>query len=137
MCPFWSECGIPGAGRCAKSRYGGKPSLGTCYLACEEMWEGKEKEAKSLRVPSLIEPIPRAEWPLWAKTLALLATPADKGVGDTIARTIGPVGGDAFKAWYKRLTGKDCGCGERQDALNQRYPYASSRRDEAEEANGN
>jgi len=54
--------------------------------------------------------------------LKLLAKPEDKGAGDIIARVIGPIGGDAFKVWYKKLFGVDCGCGNRQDILNQRWP---------------
>lgn len=54
-----------------------------------------------------------------------MAAPEDRGVGDTIARVIGPMGGDAFKRWYKRITGEDCGCGDRQAWLNQRYPYSN------------
>ena len=36
---------------------------------------------------------------------------------------VGPLGGDAFKKWYKAFTGKDCGCGDRQHNFNQQYPY--------------
>jgi hypothetical protein len=37
--------------------------------------------------PKKIAPIPRAEWPLTIKALALLATSKDKGIGDLIARS--------------------------------------------------
>ena len=73
--------------------------------------------------PSPIAPIPKNDWPIWAKTLALAKLAEDKGIGDTIARTIGPVGGNAFKVWFKKLTGKDCGCSERQELLNSKYAY--------------
>jgi len=68
-------------------------------------------------------PVSRDEWPLWAKTIARLAASEDRGVGDTIARTIGPVGGDAFKEWYAALTGHPCGCDVRQERLNTLYAY--------------
>lgn len=61
-------------------------------------------------------------WPMVLIPLKLLAKEGDSGAGDIIARTIGPVGGDAFKKWYKALFGKDCGCGNRQEALNRRWP---------------
>jgi len=64
-----------------------------------------------------------AEWPAWAKAIARLKAHPDVGVGDTIARVIGPVGGDAYKVWFKRLFGKSCGCHERQADLNRSYPY--------------
>jgi hypothetical protein len=67
--------------------------------------------------------VPRASWPLGVALVALLAREGDRGIGDTVARVIGPIGGDAFKAWYRRATGHDCGCGERQEALNATYPY--------------
>jgi len=68
-------------------------------------------------------PIPFEDWPAWAKGLKLISTKEDKGIGDTIARTIGPLGGDAFKTWFPKITGKSCGCNERQETLNKRYPY--------------
>jgi hypothetical protein len=66
--------------------------------------------------------VPRAEWPLWAKGLALLAKPKDVGLGDVIARVVGPFGGDAFKAWHKAAFGRDCGCQKRQGAWNALWP---------------
>jgi len=68
-------------------------------------------------------PASPADWPFWATSIARIKSPADTGVGDTIARVVGPVGGEAYKAWFKRLFGKSCGCQERQDELNRRFPY--------------
>lgn len=68
-------------------------------------------------------PAPELAWPLWARLVRKLAAPGDVGVGDTIARAIGPLGGDAWKAWYRRATGHSCGCEERQEVLNQLYSY--------------
>jgi len=68
--------------------------------------------------------VPRDQWPLWARLASALAKDGDKGIGDTIARTIGPVGGDAFKAWYQKVVGQDCGCGDRAAWLSARFPYA-------------
>ena len=58
-----------------------------------------------------------------ARALRLMKTPADQGVGDTIARVIGPIGGDAYKAWFLETFGRSCGCAERQADLNQKFPY--------------
>ena len=63
------------------------------------------------------------EWPIWAKTVSLARSEKDKGVGDTIARTIGIVGGHKYREWFKRITGRECGCRERQDNLNKLFPY--------------
>ncbi len=68
------------------------------------------------------QPIPRKEWPFWAKALAMTAKPEDKGVGDVVARTIGAENSEAFKKWYKATTGKDCGCTGRQNLWNIKYP---------------
>lgn len=40
------------------------------------------------------------------------------GLGDKVAHALDKVGGKQFKAAYKKVTGKDCGCGRRQKALN-------------------
>ena len=61
-------------------------------------------------------------WPPILLPLKMFRKPGDRGAGDIIARVIGPIGGDAFKTWYRRLFGQDCGCGNRQEALNQRWP---------------
>lgn len=62
------------------------------------------------------------EWPLFLRPVKLLARDGDKGLGDIIARTIGPIGGDKYKAWYLRTFGRPCGCEIRQEDLNARYP---------------
>ena len=58
--------------------------------------------------------------------LKLVAIHSDRGAGDIIARVIGPIGGTAFKKWYKTLFGKDCGCGTRQEKLNARWPIVQT-----------
>lgn len=67
--------------------------------------------------------VPRERWPRRVRLLARFAKPRERGVGDTLARLLGKVGGEVWKGWYQRLTGKDCGCGDRQGRLNERYPY--------------
>lgn len=75
-----------------------------------KMFSGPKFETKS-------EP-----WPVLLLPLKAIAKEGDTGAGDIIARTIGPIGGEAFKVWYKKIFGKDCGCGGRQDYLNKRWP---------------
>lgn len=62
------------------------------------------------------------QWPLWARGVRLNAKPPDRGVGDTIERTVGRVGGRLFKKWSNAV-GFNCGCIARRDKLNRQYPY--------------
>jgi hypothetical protein len=71
----------------------------------------------------VVEAVPKAQWPFGIAAVAMFARPGDRGIGDTVARTIGPIGGDLFKEWWKKITGTDCGCGGRQEHLNAAYPY--------------
>ncbi len=34
-CEHWKECGVNGGGCCLLNKYGGKPSWGTCRVACK------------------------------------------------------------------------------------------------------
>ena len=67
---------------------------------------------------------PGTSWPLALAPLKLLAKPGERGLGDIIARLIGPIGGDAYKAWYQKTFGHACGCADRQAGLNARFPLA-------------
>ncbi len=69
-----------------------------------------------------IQPIPREDWPLWAKGLAMMSKPEDKGIGDVARRMIGEENSEAFKKWFRATTGKDCGCTGRQKLWNAQYP---------------
>ena len=68
------------------------------------------------------QPIQPEPWPLLAQPLKYMAHPGDRGLGDIVARVIGPIGGDLYKAWFKKVFNRSCGCTERQDQLNLRYP---------------
>jgi hypothetical protein len=70
---------------------------------------------------------PAKEWPLILKPLKLLAKPEDRGLGDIIARKIGPIGGEKYKRWYEKTFGKSCGCDIRQEVWNERYPLPSKK----------
>lgn len=54
--------------------------------------------------------------------LKLLAKEGDKGLGSIVERIVGPIGGEAFKVWYKRIFGKPCGCQERKEDWDLSYP---------------
>jgi hypothetical protein len=62
-------------------------------------------------------------WPPWALVIKVLRAEPDMGVGDTVARIIGPIGGDAFKTWYKATFGVACNCATRQAEWNALYRY--------------
>jgi hypothetical protein len=62
------------------------------------------------------------EWPIFLKPFLLMAKPEDRGLGDILARAIGPMGGDAFKKWHREFTGHDCKCELRQEGLNLQFP---------------
>jgi hypothetical protein len=66
---------------------------------------------------------PASEWPVWAKLISHTKTNADVGVGDTVLRLIGEPSSAQFKAWYRGLFGRDCGCTTRQSLWNTIYPY--------------
>ena len=72
------------------------------------------------------EPILPEAWPIWAQPMKLLAKDGDKGLGDIIARVVGTIGGDAYKAWHLKTFGHPCGCSERQESLNQKYPLTTA-----------
>ena len=64
-----------------------------------------------------------APWPIWARPFRLLSRSGDRGLGDTITRIVGPIGGDAFKAWHLAMFGVPCGCEGRQESLNREFPF--------------
>ena len=68
--------------------------------------------------------VPFDQWPRWAKRLKRKAIAGEIGVGDTVKRKLTRFGGEAYKRWYKKITGHECPCTERQGWLNAKYPYA-------------
>jgi len=45
------------------------------------------------------------------------------GLGDTVAKITHATGLDKLSELYTQITGKPCGCKERQEALNKLFPY--------------
>lgn len=73
--------------------------------------------------PNRTAEVPREEWPLWAKGFALVKIDSDKGVGDTIERVVGSLGGEAVKRWHESIFGHPCNCTIRKAQFNLLYPY--------------
>jgi hypothetical protein len=44
-------------------------------------------------------------------------------VGDTLERVLRHKGGALFKAVVRKLTGRECGCADRQADMNRDYRY--------------
>lgn len=63
------------------------------------------------------------EWPVAARLVARLRARGDRGVGDTIARSLDKLGAKAMKRLYRIIMGADCGCADRQARLNERFRY--------------
>lgn len=78
---------------------------------------------KSPAAPKIQPRWPMNPFGIAMRALKLMRTPEDTGAGDTLARVVGPIGGDAYKAWFKETFGKTCGCAERQEQLNAQFPY--------------
>ena len=49
-----------------------------------------------------------------------------KGLGDSVAALTRALGVDKLAAKYEKVTGKPCGCKERQEKLNKMFPYKHS-----------
>lgn len=113
-CKHWTDCGVMGGGCCALGAFGGKPSLGICRQC------GGNPVQVTVSAPSHIAP-ESSEWPWWAKALKKRAQAGEKGIGDTLARKFGSTG-EAFKKVMECI-GIQCGCQQRQEWLNARYPY--------------
>lgn len=46
-----------------------------------------------------------------------------RGLGDTVAKITHATRLDQLAVLYTKITGKDCGCSSRQEALNKLFPY--------------
>lgn len=46
-----------------------------------------------------------------------------KGLGDTAAKIFKSIGADKIAKTYEKMTGKSCGCANRQVKLNEMFPY--------------
>jgi hypothetical protein len=121
-CPQFSPRANPKAdgGNCAKNLYGGKPSFGICLHVCE--FGPRLTPPK----PEPVNPLPRAEWPIFITKIASYLKGDDKGVGDSVRRAADALGHKVVVAGL-RACGIKCSCDERLDSvvayLNARFPY--------------
>jgi hypothetical protein len=49
-----------------------------------------------------------------------------KGLGDTIEKITAATGIKTVVEAVSKVTGKECGCSKRKDALNRAFPYQSN-----------
>lgn len=61
---------------------------------------------------------PPVEYPQFA-----IVTEQSRGLGDTVAKITHATGLVKLAELYTQITGKDCGCKSRQEALNKLFPY--------------
>lgn len=83
-------------------------------------------EAPRPAAKAVTQAVPQGQWPLAVKAVAAQRRPGEIGVGDTLKRLIDVTSlnfANLFAAAYKKLVGRECGCGDRQAKLNQMYPY--------------
>ena len=50
-----------------------------------------------------------------------------KGLGDTVEKFTKATGIKKVVQTVSKVTGKDCGCGERKDTLNRIFPYKQNK----------
>lgn len=91
--------------------------------------EETEIESKKQRDSIINEyrPLLYYEWPRIAKWISKAGKRSDIGLGDTVERIAGAVGGELYKKYYKKLMKEDCGCEGRKAILNTRFPYTVSK----------
>lgn len=54
-------------------------------------------------------------------------TQPSKGLGDTIEKITTATGIKKVVETVAKVTGKDCGCGKRRDALNRAFPFENKK----------
>lgn len=50
-----------------------------------------------------------------------------RGLGDTVETVAKATGMDKVAKAYEKVTGKDCGCNERKEFLNKKFPYINEK----------
>ena len=73
--------------------------------------------------PTRLRIEPADQWPTWANAVAKFRRKTDTGLGDTLQALIGDARSAKFKAWFTRKFGVSCGCSERRNWLNRKFPY--------------
>ncbi len=126
-----SGIGLPCLADKNQRSFGSLAKAGRCPLGKFTDPDGSTAGHSSLRgvtapsSPQTKRAVPSPLLPLAARIISKMAIPTDAGVGDTLARLIGSAGGEPYKRWFRKITGRDCGCTNRQAWLNARFPYQS------------
>lgn len=89
-------------------------------------WDALPKAGESEAVP-VQQPVPRDAWPLAVRVLASRGRDGERGVGDTAKRLLHRMGADGLSRLYEKVTGRDCGCGDRQERMNLMFPYTDAK----------
>ena len=95
-----------------------------CAQCTDRAWHKDIAEANATRPPAAPRPAPPVLPPFRPEEAAAISDSrrqADRGLGDTVARMLGSAG-EKMKLWLAER-GIDCGCSNRQEWLNQRFPY--------------
>lgn len=96
------------------------PGEGAGNVVCHRP-EYRESFARLASVSSVQEPEPRL-----IRAVSRLRRSGDRGVGDTVHRLLGPLGGRVIERWHERVLGRSCGCQDRRERLNAIFPYGRS-----------
>lgn len=84
---------------------------------------GKQIKCDGVERPKKPEPKPKKpKSEVWVRLVRMIRIPSDIGIGDTLQRQFAKFGGERFKRWAAKL-GIPCGCTERQNHYNKKYPY--------------
>src|SRR5215469_4830092 len=81
---------------------------------------------KTIVVRKPQQSLPVEQWPFWAKKIAGFRREGDAGLGDTVTHLIGDERSARFKTWFAGTFGRSCGCTERREWLNARFPYPAT-----------
>jgi hypothetical protein len=110
------KCQCPAAGVCPTHRRAhdpeeGRPMPEALWQACRER-EGMFDTIQADARRSYGEDVPRPALP-----------PAkSRGLGDTLAKVFKATGVEAVAKAVEKVTGKPCGCAQRQEWLNEKFP---------------
>lgn len=84
------------------------------------------KDYRRICQPALRPPPPNsppAPWPIWARLVRSRRAAGDRGVGDTVERTIGIFGSDDFRFWHYCVFGSRKPCPACPSKWNRAFPY--------------
>ena len=77
----------------------------------------------SIEIENGMEVIPDRPLPHKLPTPDMAVRQQSRGLGDTVAKITHATRVDELAKLYTQITGRPCGCAERQEALNKLFPY--------------